>query len=650
MSPQIYDASDGDKRKRVPWIAVMVDIGGKQYPAIPVKLIGGGGSLSWPLLADDGAVGAPSYSFTSDPDSGLYRAGANDLGIAAGGADALRISAAAVTAFQNLIAPSADFGGGYGSTGVTIDSSGNVNINGNLVVDGTYPGGVSYPLLAPDGSEAAPSYSFAGDTDSGMYWVDTNFLRFSVNGDYKLSLTNSGMFVTDKIQTGDTGSEAAPSISFSGGGGRTNSGMFSPALNELGLTAGASEAIRLTATAVKPLNQVLAPTGSLGAPAYSFDSDPNTGIYRPGNDVLGLATGAGSVLLDGHQLKTLDGSVGAPSYSFASSANKGIYSTGANNIGIATAGAARVDIGASGLTMKSQGQVILDPGGVGTPGLTFATDLDSGMYRAGADDIGLAVGGADALRLSTTALTAFKQILAQDGTTGAPGYSFASDPDTGMFSSIANVLFLATAGNVKVQISSADVRHTVTTVVPSGAVGTPSLKSSGDADTGLFWPTPGEMAVAANGSEVARFTDTDQILGAFLFTSVGGIAKKMINKTGVVTVKGTVVQMDTVVDEAFILAVADSKEPVGIVYEAGVADASSAWVVFSGKAEVLLEDGSASTRAYWARTSITQAGRADMTNAAAPGPVATHFAEIGHCARSDGSGTDVMSLAEVHFN
>ncbi len=34
----------------------------------------------------DGTVSLPSYTFTSDPDSGLYRIGANDLGIAVNGA------------------------------------------------------------------------------------------------------------------------------------------------------------------------------------------------------------------------------------------------------------------------------------------------------------------------------------------------------------------------------------------------------------------------------------------------------------------------------------------------------------------------------------------------------------------------------------
>lgn len=46
-----------------------------------------------------------------------------------------------------------------------------------------YPGiqlsSASYPLLAPDGTGAAPSYSFASDTDLGIYRVSSNILGIS---------------------------------------------------------------------------------------------------------------------------------------------------------------------------------------------------------------------------------------------------------------------------------------------------------------------------------------------------------------------------------------------------------------------------------------------------------------------------------------
>ena len=45
------------------------------------------GGVPDPLLLDDGLVGTPSYSFTSNPTTGVFLDAANDLGIAANGKD-----------------------------------------------------------------------------------------------------------------------------------------------------------------------------------------------------------------------------------------------------------------------------------------------------------------------------------------------------------------------------------------------------------------------------------------------------------------------------------------------------------------------------------------------------------------------------------
>jgi hypothetical protein len=124
---------------------------------------------------------------------------------------------------------------------------------------------------------------------------------------------------------------------------------------------------------------------------------------------------------------------------------------------------------------------------------------------------------------------------------------------------------------------------------------------------------------------------------------------KLTNKTGVATVKGEPVEASTGTDMAFQQAGADSIEVIGIVYEAGVADGSDAWI-WTGQGtvcQVLIKDGTAATRGYWATTSDT-AGRADLTNAAAPGAVLAHFGELGHCLESAGSGTDVLARILFH--
>lgn len=138
------------------------------------------------------------------------------------------------------------------------------------------------------------------------------------------------------------------------------------------------------------------------------------------------------------------------------------------------------------------------------------------------------------------------------------------------------------------------------------------------------------------------------------FTAEGGLAVQLINKTGAVSVKGTVVETSPTDDNAVGLEEADGLDPIGVIYEDGVVDGDPVWVVVSGVAEVLLEDGTASTRNYWVRTSTSVAGRADATNAGPPGgtvaALETHAKEIGHCLESKTSGSDVLAKCVLHFN
>lgn len=54
--------------------------------------MGGGGGVTYPLLADDGSITAPSYSFSGDPNTGMYRVGNDEIGFATNGARRLRIN------------------------------------------------------------------------------------------------------------------------------------------------------------------------------------------------------------------------------------------------------------------------------------------------------------------------------------------------------------------------------------------------------------------------------------------------------------------------------------------------------------------------------------------------------------------------------
>jgi hypothetical protein len=94
-----------------------------------------------------------------------------------------------------------------------------------------------------------------------------------------------------------------------------------------------------------------APDGSAAAPSFSFDSDPNSGIYSSGADQVSFATnGTERFRVDSAgQLKAVSlGTAAAPTFSFTGDPNTGIYSPGADQLAISTGGTGRLFVDASG--------------------------------------------------------------------------------------------------------------------------------------------------------------------------------------------------------------------------------------------------------------------------------------------------------------
>jgi hypothetical protein len=132
------------------------------------------------------------------------------------------------------------------------------------------------------------------------------------------------------------------------------------------------------------------------------------------------------------------------------------------------------------------------------------------------------------------------------------------------------------------------------------------------------------------------------------FTAEGGLAIKLINKTGAAAVRGTPVEAGDDVDSSFQKAGAEGTECIGTIYEDGAADGAETWVCVAGKVPFLLKDGTACARGNWISTSDTE-GVVDAT-ASSPAAAPNHFKEIGHCIQTVASGTGVTAFGVMHFN
>lgn len=165
------------------------------------------------------------------------------------------------------------------------------------------------------------------------------------------------------------------------------------------------------------------------------------------------------------------GSSELPSYTFTGDLDTGIYQIAANNIGVSTGGTKRLDISSTGLGVV--GTILNGNGAVGTPAYSFTSDPDTGHYRVGANQLGVATGGAlrgmwSSLGLSVSAINelvtdagiAINQTIVQRHTTFAVNTSAtvaAANMLKGYFTSTSGAavtLTLDTAANIGTAIGA----------------------------------------------------------------------------------------------------------------------------------------------------------------------------------------------------
>jgi hypothetical protein len=126
-----------------------------------------------------------------------------------------------------------------------------------------------------------------------------------------------------------------------------------------------------------------------------------------------------------------------------------------------------------------------------------------------------------------------------------------------------------------------------------------------------------------------------------------GTLIKLINRTGNVTKKGSVVESSPDYDTSFRLC-SNELNSFGVVAEDGIADGESVWIWVSGSTcKVLLKDSTSATRGHVALAADTD-GR--FISVAAPVNDAAHWKQIGYVLESKNAGTDVLVLCNLIFN
>jgi len=144
----------------------------------------------------------------------LYESNAN------GGNYFFQKAAASMAANIGVIWPAAACSGALTAT----NSSGTMTLTCTAIADMT-SGTFSGTLSGPGGSNSAPSYSFTGDSNTGVYAPGADNVGIATGGTERVDITNGATAVKNVLSTGST----AVTIADSGDGSAATSTLTTPA-------------------------------------------------------------------------------------------------------------------------------------------------------------------------------------------------------------------------------------------------------------------------------------------------------------------------------------------------------------------------------------------------------------------------------------
>lgn len=424
----------------------------------------------------DGTVSAPALAWQSDQNTGLYRIGLHDIAITTGGVKALEIDS-----------------------------------NQRLIVTST-------------GGSGMRIYGAAGTHQWDMYLNGTD-IRFSDNTGGGKVQVDTNLNVSGNVYAGD-GSAAAPSIAW---GSQNNTGLYKGAANAINFSSnGTGIAIIGPAGFQISTGQMLAAPGTAAAPGITFSDEPSNGFYSLGGNRIGVSiagalvwafTAAGDFGTNATgKLLTGDGTASSPGLQFNSQANTGIYRPALNTLGISVGGAEQWRFTNAGavVPINSSGVIYINDGVVGTPSVAFNLDTDTGIFRNASNDLGIAAGGTLVTEFTNTKVIFSQQVLIPDGSFSVPGIALGSQQNSGIVKSGTNQLSLIQAGTQYLAWGSQGNVIVVTGPLTvstggiqniDGSAAAPAYTFSNQTNTGMYRPAANAIGFVL-GSSAAEWRMT----------------------------------------------------------------------------------------------------------------------------------------------
>ena len=261
------------------------------------------------------------------------------------------------TAYTNLVSNSSNY-----LSGASVSY---VNTNFVKISGDTMTGTLSAPkiVLTSAGSSSSPAIILSGTSfNSGIYLTgDGDGIRINTRNNYtSLDISSLGVLSDRVIGTTSDGSAAFPSVYV---GYETNSGLFRPAANNIGISIAGTERVRVNSSGLTVTGSVSATQGSVFAPSTFTAADTVTDAALIMDFTRGASTGGMYVRRSNGQQRSI--------FNYQDSAGNidvGTFSNNINSVSIKAGGGNLTGFINFGTFSSNNAMRIIDNGntGIGT--------------------------------------------------------------------------------------------------------------------------------------------------------------------------------------------------------------------------------------------------------------------------------------------
>lgn len=179
----------------------------------------------------------------------------------------------------------------------------------NPVINGvTFTG----QLAGAAGSAAAPTYTFTGSLDTGLYSQGSNAIALATAGVAALSIDSSQKSTFAGAVFIPSGTASLPGLAWSA---ELTTGLFRPSGNTIGFAVAGAQVLQMASTGIDSSAPYRGKDGDAANPSFCFQNSATTGFYRVSAGVLGVTT-AGTIAgnIDASQNWTMVGNAIAPAF------------------------------------------------------------------------------------------------------------------------------------------------------------------------------------------------------------------------------------------------------------------------------------------------------------------------------------------------